>query len=272
MINEDLSEPSLIQAPNELSAYFKDMKLECILNEWEKHHGSWTNAKLDGYLDGESVPISSEEISNLPEMNKSFRLTNVQLYVPQITQFCREFKNKTGHVLGVNFYYTPHSEAQCFIYHQDSQHSFCYQLLGEKDWTFLRYQGNFLRETHEQEHVLNMIKKGKLIAEEQMYKMQEGSLLEFPYCLIHKARNESSSPSAHLTFSYSAPTMGEFAIHCAESLLGLKITEKYLDRIQLENIKNSLQKFDGDPQRIYQSYMKKFIAQQELKSTEGRPY
>lgn len=272
MFNEDLTEPSLTRAPNELTSCFKDLTLKTILSEWQKQNHSFINARLDGYIDGKSAPFEQKELQDLASLDKSFRLTNVQLFVPQLKKFCHDFEKQRGHILSVNLYYTPHSEAQCFDYHQDSQHSFSYQLLGEKNWTFLRHQEEFLKETHEQEHVLNSFKKGKIKGEEVNFKMEQGSSLEFPYCFIHKARNESNSPSAHLTFSYNVPTVGDLALHYFECLLGQKVSDRYLDRMLLTEVKSALKNFNGDHQLFIESYKKKFKLEQELKKIEGRRY
>lgn len=268
----NLAEPILIEAPNELSACFSDLNIESILNKWNEHKNSFINCRLDGYIDGKNVSFDPAELNNIDTLNKSFRLTNLQLIVPQIESYCRSFEKKSGHVLGVNLYYTPNSEAQCFDFHQDAQHSFAYQLSGEKVWTCLRHQGIFLRETHEQEHVLNSFKRGKLIAQEVSYRMRQGYVLEFPYGLIHRARNESNTPSAHLTFSYNVPTIGDFVIHCYEELFHEKLSNRYLQKMVFADVKKALNNFDGNYQKLMNSYRKKFQEEQEIKRNEGRRY
>jgi ribosomal protein L16 Arg81 hydroxylase len=272
MSHTNLTEPILIEAPNELSACFSDLNIESILNKWNELKNSFINCRLDGYIDGKNVSLEPADLNNLDALNKSFRLTNVQLFVPEIKSYCEIFEKKCGHILSVNLYYTPHSEAQCFDYHQDAQHSFAYQLLGEKNWCFLQHQEKYLKETHEQEHVLNSFKRGKLIAQEVSFRMRQGCLLEFPYGLIHRARNESNSPSAHLTFSFNVPTIGDFVIHCFEVLFQKKLSNSYLQQMQLENVKKTLMNFDGNHQSLLNSYCKKFKEDQELKKNEGRRY
>lgn len=255
-----------------MTSYLQDVTIKNILNAWNERGHSFINARLDGFLDGKNVPFESRDLLQLEKLNKSFRLTNLQLYVPQINKFCQDFENKTGHILTANLYYTPHREAQCFEFHQDSQHSFAYQLHGKKMWSFLRYQGVFLKETHEQEHILNSYKRGKLAAEEVNIEMQPGYLLEFPYCMIHKARNEADTASVHLSFSYNVPTIGDFAAFYFESLFGKKITDHYLQCISLNDVQNALKSFDGNHKKILENYKRKFKAEQDLKKQEGRRY
>ena len=272
MVNEKLAAPHLSEAPEELLMFIRELSLHALLNEWkqEKHH--FINCRLDGFLDGKSVPFTAIELDNLTKLQKSFRLTNLQLFNPLLKKFCQDFEQKTGHVLAANLYYTPHKEAQCFDYHFDSQHTFVYQLLGNKTWTFPKVKGNFLKETHEQEHILNSFKKGKFEFQEENFQMQPGSMLEFPYCLIHKARNEADSPSAHITFSYHVPTMGDLVLHYFESVFKQTITNRYMEPMSLEEVKAGLTRFPESQQEVMSSFKKKFKADQELKKIEGRRY
>lgn len=267
MVNIELMAPQLSETPDELKSFLTGLSLDSILSDWKEQHHRFKNVQLDGFLDGKSVPFAKSELDQLKKLSKSFRLTNLQLFNPNLKHFCETFEAKTGHVVSANLYFTPHREAQCFDFHFDSQHTFVYQLMGEKTWFFLKKNGIYLKETHEQEHILNSFKRGKILAEASPYHMRPGSFLEFPYCLIHKARNEADNPSAHITFSYQLPTLGDYVKHYVEEILKKPLADRYLERITPEELKAAVKNA-----HTLKSFREKFRAQEDLKRIEGRHY
>jgi hypothetical protein len=270
-VNE--SSPTLVHTPPEnIRDQIELIQFDLIIQSWFKHKADFLNATLEGYIDGSKVNIDPEELHNLNKLDKSFRLTNVQLYSKEVQNYCNDFLKKTGRVLTANVYFTPSKEAQCFNWHSDSQYSITYQLMGQKNWTFLKDGEFFVKEKYENEHVLNSFKRNKLAATEVSYLLNTGSWLEFPYCLLHKAQNLTDSPSAHITFAYNRPTWGDFAAFTWEKISGKSPRGNYMKNVSLEELQNSIKKISYDKSTLVNEFREYFEAVEEVKRNEGRPY
>jgi hypothetical protein len=258
--------------PNEVRSLIESISFESIIKDWFAQKSSYINATLEGYINGFRVDILPEEILHTDKLNKSFRLTNVQLYSPEVKKYCDTILAQEGVVLTANMYFTPHQDAQCFTWHSDSQFSQTYQIEGEKKWSFLKDHLGFVREKYEQEKILRKFKEHELQATEIEFTLSKGSWLEFPYCLLHKAQNLGDTPSVHITFAYNTATWGDFGKFAFEKIMGIPLRDNYMDKISIEELKSAIKNFNGD----YTEFLKEFKEHVEIieniKRTQGRPY
>jgi len=258
--------------PNEIRPLIESIGFESIVKDWFAQKDSFINATLEGYINGKRVDILPKEIRHTEKLNKSFRLTNVQLYSPQVKKYCDTILAQKGLVLTANVYFTPHLDAQCFTWHSDSQFSQTYQIEGEKKWSFLKDSIGFVREKYEQEKILRKYKDHKLEATEVGFTLSKGSWLEFPYCLLHKAQNLGETPSIHITFAYNMATWGDFGKFAFEKIMGIPLRDNYMDKICVEDLKCALNKFDGNYTEFLTEFKEHVAIIENIKRTQGRPY
>jgi ribosomal protein L16 Arg81 hydroxylase len=257
-------------SPELLEPNFRELPpitLESILGQllpWKPNK----NVTLDGYINNVPVPIAPDELEHWQGLMKSFRLTNIQLFDGRLKRLCEDLLKASGEVVTVNLYFTPHHESQCFDFHSDAQDSFIYQLMGEKEWTFLKKDGEYVRETHETQQVLNHYFLEKESFEEERLLLTTGKALKFPYCLLHQARNLQTTPSVHLTFAWQRPSIGGL-IHYMMEQLKVGLSTNYFSKIDLEEVLQDLKKI---PPSVVQDYFQDFRTQEMLKAKEGRKY
>lgn len=258
--------------PDGTRSLIESIRFESIVKDWFTHKATFINATLEGYLNGNRVDICPEEILDTEKLDKSFRLTNVQLYSPQVKKYCDTIFSEKGLVLTANVYFTPHMDAQCFTWHSDSQFSQTFQIEGEKKWSFLKDSIGYVREKYEQEKILRKYKEHKLEATEVEFTLSKGSWLEFPYCLLHKAQNLGKTPSIHITFAYNMATWGDFGKFTFEKIMGKPLRDNYMDKISIEELKSALKNFDGNYTQFLKEFREHVEIIENIKKTYGRPY
>lgn len=258
--------------PQKWSGLLGLLEFGSIISDWIEFHPSWINATLEGFINGERVEISLNEIQNLKSLNKSFRLTNIQLYHGPVKKLCDDFYLETNKVMTANLYFTPHSEAQCFTWHSDNQHSLTYQLSGEKRWSFLQKNNVFLKETHEQEIVLKDYLAKKIEAQEEHFHLKKGSWLTFPYCLLHKAQNLGAESSVHITFAYNHPTVLDFAKFLQGHIMEDDYREIYYKPVNIDQFIKNLPRLDITKSDLLKKFYDHFKEIEDSKKKYGRPY
>lgn len=258
--------------PSEIFIPIKGLTLKKIIDSWIVEKSGWRNATLEGFLNGEKWDISESDLFQLEKLDKSFRLTNVQLYEPIVKKICHDFYLETGKVLTANLYFTPHAEAQCFNWHSDNQYSLTYQLSGEKKWSFLRQDGVFLKETHEQEVVLKKFIANKLNVTEEYFLLKKGDWLQFPYCLLHKAQNEGSESSVHITFAYNHPTNLDMAKFLHGYLMNGDYSEYYFKPVDEAEYLKGLKKLTNSKENLQELFKIHYQEIELNKKEHGRPY
>jgi len=272
-MDETKKKPSLEESPpKKWKDSLDPLDFDLILENWIKHHPSWVNATLEGFINGEKTQITQHEIENLPSLNKSFRLTNVQLYHAPVKKICDEFYQESNKVMTANLYYTPHSEAQCFTWHSDNQYSLTYQLQGEKRWSFLKTNSEYLKETHEQEIVLKDYLANKLDVKEEHFHLKKGSWLTFPYCLLHKAQNQGLECSVHITFAYNHPTVLDFAKFLQGYIMEDDYREIYYHPVNIDQFIENLDRLDISKEELLIKFKNHFNQIEDSKMKYGRPY
>lgn len=260
----------------------KSLNLAKIVALFNQQTQFYKFAQLDGFKDGKMAPLNQEDFSliqnddllELSRLKKSFRLTNVQLFVPAVARACEELsKTAKGRVFSANLYFTPNSLAQCFVMHSDPQETFVYQVHGQKKWTFIELaDGTFLSEKYESNFTLKDYQKGKIQGKEYELNLKEGEALSFGYNLHHRATNLHDLPSVHITFACYRPTLGELVQYIGAKVLGTEIKYNHFEPVQLEEVIAEIRDKNLNVSDFVLEYLNYFNEQEKDKLIHGRPY
>lgn len=242
----------------------KDLNFDTIIKNFADTLPA--NVKLEGFVNNSPVSITKDEIQDWKHLNKSFRLSNAQFLSPLLEKFCREGQAKLQSVVTANLYFTPHSESQCFGFHSDAQNILAYQLMGKKEWSFLKKDGTFIKEISQTSSVLNSFNQGLLDHEMFSLTLESGTFLSFPYCLLHQAKNLDQEPSVHVTFSWEYPTVGGFSQFLLDHLVP-ESSSHFFKEISKDELKQNL---DTLKKQLFLEYLKQFRDREEHRAIHGR--
>ena len=161
---------------------------------------------IDAYIDGKPKVLKADKVKSIleehgldkPELfDFSFRVTNFQKISKIAMSVQKLIYKKYRRVSTCNLYYTPSTDANCFLFHPDYQQTIVFQLLGKKNWSFLKLSESDrllvdpIYTNKSQEKTIGM-----------KIPISIGESIIFSHSLVHKAEIEQSTgPSIHLTFS-----------------------------------------------------------------------
>lgn len=256
-------------APPEFSNLLK-LNLEGILRDFSQRGAGLPQVTVEGFLNGEQSPMTETEKKSLLEgstrrtlRDRSFRMTNLQLFVPELKEFCLDLGARHGSGVNVNLYFTPQKTAKCFVFHSDFHKSLIYQIEGTKEWTFLKREGEFLgnrpgtrvdaKET-DGRHVVTLV---------------PGSFLEVPLGLVHEAIGIDESPSVHLTFSLPELTRGMLMEEILSQGMGFRSLADSNRIVEMDDLRKLL---PPKPEECHKSLNDQLRDLSEYVLRRGKPY
>jgi hypothetical protein len=192
----------------------------------------------------------------------------VQLIDERLRAICHELHAASGKAVTINFYFTPNKDSQCFDFHPDPQDTYIHQVLGEKEWTFLKEGDSFLKEEFETLQKLKSFMSHRSDYLEERFILTQGSGLRFPYCLIHRARNLGTKPCAHLTFAWERPTFGGL-IHYIMDRVRAGSSHAYFSTVDPSELIRGLSEITRS---VVEEYLREFKRLERMRLDEGRKY
>lgn len=182
--------------------------------------------------------------------------------------FCKQIYYAQNILLTCGIYITPNENSQCFLYHCDHQHILAYQMAGEKQWSFPQIAGDYVREYTLEQTLNEMLNDQRIEFKTNDITLRTGELLFVPYAISHKATNQSTGPSVHLTFAEDDITVREYLSSMAQEVLNItNFDERFFESIDLENPSLTFTSFEK--QKAEESALQFFTKMKLLKFKFG---
>jgi hypothetical protein len=120
-------------------------------------------------------------------------------------------------------------------------------MTGEKQWSFPQIAGEFVREYTLEQSLNEMFNDQRIPFETSNITLKAGELLFVPYAISHRASNQNTTPSVHLTFAEDDITKREYLSCMAQDVLNISnFDERFFESIDLNNPEMIFSKFDAE--------------------------
>jgi hypothetical protein len=249
--DDQLTLATHLMAPNELFFPLTELSYPDIIKAYLKHYSPGIKAVLSAFLEGETLVPSLDDLKlcldpeGLNKLGHSIRITHLETFYPPIMELCKQIYKQQNILLTCGIYITPNENSQCFLYHCDHQHILAYQLAGEKLWSFPKRAGEFVREYTIKPALNTLINEQRIQFETTDITLKTGELLFVPYAYSHRAHNQATKPSAHLTFAEDDVTIRDFVSFVALEVLGVTNFEgRFYEKLNQEDFDQRLSVFN----------------------------
>lgn len=235
---DNFTEQDFIQIIKQMIEYDKVKDDYCTMSSFLEGKKTWW---ID--LTKELEKRLEAPFEQLKDLDFSFRFTNVQNCYAPLKEVCNQLQ-KLNLPTTVNMYVTPNANSNCFTFHSDYQETIITQLRGSKQWFFPQS-----KDGKRAIYITNTDVPQKY-PEIDEFVLEQGKVLSFGQCFVHKAHHIGDEISIHLTFAIYRKNLFDFLFMISKDLF--KTDESVHDLLVARDL--NTQQFSDVFNRMIQSF------------------
>lgn len=222
-------------------SHLSRLKFDDILKAFIINVSKYQKVRLDCFVDGKLSERKVDSEVAVRNLNCPYRISNLQLFIPEIRQICSNIFSTLDILLNCHLYYRPAEEHPAPYYHSDSQHMLAYQMRGESNWMFPLENNAYVRDTTLLQMKNLMLDEGVVKCPERVVTLIKGQFMFVPYAFSHNILNPRPAPSIYLTFGEEEVVLNDAVEFVGEQLLGIgRLGDRYFDEVDVVELQKTI--------------------------------